>query len=60
MSVSVVGQNLATIWTAQKESFGVKQTDPEVGSNSGQALSAYNQEGWPQLRRFIMSLRVTF
>ncbi|GBD31624.1 TonB-dependent receptor SusC [bacterium HR33] len=56
-------ENLATLWVAQRESFGHRQMDPEVRWSVGgttQGLSAYNQEGFPQLKRFTVSARVTF
>jgi hypothetical protein len=59
-SITMLGENLFTIWEAQPEAFGVRQIDPEVRNNSGTALSAFNQEGWPMLRRFSTTLRVTF
>lgn len=56
-------ENVATLWVAQRESFGHRQMDPEVRWSVGgttQGLSAYNQEGFPQLKRFVVSARVTF
>jgi hypothetical protein len=63
-SITVSGQNLWTIWVAQPSDFGVKLTDPEIRNSSGSGsdpggLTGYNQEGWPQLRRFLVSVRVT-
>jgi hypothetical protein len=58
-------ENLATLWVEQDELFGMKVTDPEI-RNSGPAANspggflAFNQEGWPQLRRFLATIRVTF
>jgi TonB-linked SusC/RagA family outer membrane protein len=63
-SVTVSAQNLWTIWVAQRYDFGVKLTDPEIRNSAGAGsdpggLLGYNQEGWPQLRRFLVSVRVT-
>jgi hypothetical protein len=63
-SITVSGQNLWTPWVAQSSDFGVKLTDPEIRNSAGTGsdpggLLGYNQEGWPQLRRFLVSLRVT-
>ena len=63
-SATVSGENLWTVWVAQRSDFGVKLTDPEIrnsapnGSDPG-GLLGYNQEGWPQLRRVLVTLRVT-
>jgi TonB-dependent SusC/RagA subfamily outer membrane receptor len=60
-SLTVLGENLATFWEAQPEAFGIEQIDPEVRNNAGNnGISAFNQEGWPMLRRFSTTLRVTF
>ena len=61
---TVSAQNFLTLWVEQKSDFGVKLVDPEIrntnaaGADPG-GLTAYNQEGWPQLRRLSFSLRVT-
>ena len=57
-------QNLFTLWVAQRSDFGVKLTDPEIRNSAGSGsdpggLLGYNQEGWPQLRRLLVSMRVT-
>jgi hypothetical protein len=49
---------------AQRSDFGVKLTDPEIRNSGGSGsdpggLTGYNQEGWPQLRRVLLSVRVT-
>lgn len=59
-SMTLSAQNMWTIWVAQKSDFGVRQTDPEVRNTQDTALTAYYQEGWPQLRRVLTTLRVTF
>ena len=63
-SATVSAQNFWTIWVAQRSDFGVKLTDPEVRNSAGSGsdpggLLGYNQEGWPQLRRVLLALRVT-
>ena len=62
VNINVAVNNLATLWVGQAESFGVKQMDPEVGTQTGttRGLSAYNQEGWPQLRTLTTTFRITF
>ncbi len=63
-SATISAENLFTLWVAQRSDFGVKLTDPEIrnsapnGSDPG-GLLGYNQEGWPQLHRVVVSLRVT-
>jgi len=63
-SATLAVQNLATFWVAQRSDFGVKLTDPEIRNTAGSGsdpggLLGYNQEGWPQLRRVLLALRVT-
>jgi hypothetical protein len=63
-SLTLSAQNLATLWVAQRSDFGVKLTDPEIRNSAGAGsdpggLLGYNQEGWPQLRRVLLSVRVT-
>jgi TonB-linked SusC/RagA family outer membrane protein len=63
-SVTLSAQNLWTIWVQQRSDFGVKLTDPEIRNSAGSGsdpggLLGYNQEGWPQLRRVLLTLRVT-
>jgi TonB-linked SusC/RagA family outer membrane protein len=63
-SVTVAVQNLFTLWVAQRSDFGVKLDDPEIRNSAGSGsdpggLLGYNQEGWPQLRRLVVSMRVT-
>ncbi|MGH7578053.1 MAG: TonB-dependent receptor domain-containing protein [Longimicrobiales bacterium] len=57
-SLTVSAQNLWTIWRAQWSDFGVRHVDTEI-RNVTNELTAYYQEGWPQLRRFLTTLRVT-
>jgi len=63
-STTLSAQNFATLWVAQRSDFGVKLTDPEVRNTAGAGadpggLLGYNQEGWPQLRRLLLAVRVT-
>ena len=58
-TITVAGQNLFRLWTAQDESFGHPITDPEIGKEST-ALDNYNQESWPQLTTFTTTIRLTF
>lgn len=63
LAVTATAENMATLWVGQKSTFGHRAMDPERAQQIGGAtegLSAYNQEGWPQLRRFVTTLRVTF
>ncbi len=62
ITLNFAANNLATLWVGQAEGFGVKQMDPEVAQQTGttRGLNAYNQEGWPQLRTFTTTLRLTF
>jgi hypothetical protein len=60
-SITLLGENLVTFWAAAPDAFGIEQIDPEVRNNAGSnRMSAFNQEGWPMLRRFSTTLRVTF
>ncbi|MEX2374337.1 MAG: SusC/RagA family TonB-linked outer membrane protein [Dehalococcoidia bacterium] len=64
-SVTFSAENLWTIWVAQEESFGRKHMDPEVRMNAGRGndpggLTAYHREGWPQMKRLLLTLRTTF
>jgi hypothetical protein len=66
LAVTLSGQNLWTIWVAQRSDFGHDLVDPEIRNNAGVGaadpggLGAYNQEGWPQLRRVLLSVRAAF
>jgi TonB-linked SusC/RagA family outer membrane protein len=66
LSITASGQNLWTIWVAQRSDFGHELVDPEIRNNAGVGaadpggLSGYNQEGWPQLRRLLLTVRATF
>ncbi len=63
ISVTTSMDNVATLWVAQESVFGHRQMDPERANQVGGAtpgMNAYNQEGWPMLRRFLTTLRITF
>lgn len=62
-SLTLSGENLATLWRAQKESHGVPWLDPEITPNrvnAGPANYTYTQESWPQLMRVRGTIRLTF
>lgn len=57
-AITVAARNLATLWRAQSETFGVPVVDPEVGypeDLSGRASTAL-----PQFAQIVMALRLTF
>ena len=62
VAVTVQIDNLWTIWQKSTESFGHPIMDIERARQSpGQfGLNGYVQEGWPQLTRFVSTLRFTF
>jgi hypothetical protein len=66
-SITLTGANLGTIWRAQDGTFGAKAQDPEIRVNNGayygsdnNGTNAYTQESWPQYRRFLATIRLTF
>ena len=65
-SITLTGTNLGTIWRAQDGTFGAKAQDPEIRINSStffgdnNLTNGYTQESWPQYRRFLATLRLTF
>jgi hypothetical protein len=57
-TITVSGRNLAILWRAQKESFGVKLLDPDIGypeDLNGRAANAL-----PQYAQFVAALRASF
>ena len=62
VAVTASIDNLWTIWQKSTESFGHPIMDIERARQSpGQfGLNGYVQEGWPQLTRFVSTLRFTF
>jgi hypothetical protein len=66
-SVTLTGANLATLWRAQDRLFGALGQDPEVRVNSEGWFGAdpnltngFTQESWPQFRRFLATVRLSF
>ena len=65
-SITLTGANLGTIWRAQDGTYGAKAQDPEIRINSStffgdnNLTNGYTQESWPQYRRFLATLRLTF
>ncbi|MBI4541089.1 MAG: TonB-dependent receptor, partial [Gemmatimonadetes bacterium] len=58
-SMTLAGENLATLWVEQCCVFGRKQVEPEIRSSTSE-LSDYNQEQFPQPRRLTAAFRVSF
>ncbi len=65
-SVTMTGANLGTLWRAQDRKFGARAQDPEVRYNSPNwygdpnLTGGYTQESWPQFRRFLTTVRLSF
>ena len=70
-SVTLSGQNLATLWIAQSEKFGVKVVDPETHATSGRptyagvnssshGMVAYIQDQWPTYQRIVLTVKASF
>jgi hypothetical protein len=65
-SVTLTGANIGTIWRAQRGTFGSRAVDPEVRINAPTAYSdpnltnGFNQESWPQYRRFLATVRLSY
>ncbi len=65
-SVTLTVANLATIWRAQERKFGALGQDPEVRNNlpsfygDPNLTNGYTQESWPQFRRFLATVRLSF
>jgi outer membrane receptor protein involved in Fe transport len=57
-TITVAGRNLATLWQAQKEIYGVKVTDPEARPQFDQAATIFNL--LPQYAQFMTALRLSF
>ena len=60
---TVSGENLAFVWRAQKEAFGVKWIDPEIRPNFAGDVTGSNgyvQESFAQAARVRFALRLTF
>jgi TonB-dependent SusC/RagA subfamily outer membrane receptor len=65
-SITLTGANLGTIWRAQDGTFGAKAQDPEIRfntpafANDPNLTNGYTQESWPQFRRFLATVRLSF
>ncbi len=64
-TLTLSGENLATLWQGTEDLWGYDIIEPEIRVTSGGGsdpggLSAYTQEHWPQLRRVLVTLRMTF
>jgi outer membrane receptor protein involved in Fe transport len=65
-SLTLTVANLATIWRAQERKFGMRGQDPEVRNNAPNfygdpnLTNGYTQESWPQYRRFLVTVRLSF
>ena len=65
-SITLTGANLGTIWRAQDGTYGQKAADPEIRFNDRNfyvdpnLTNGYTQESWPQYRRFLTTIRLTF
>ena len=63
LSMTVAGDNLATLWRPDSESLGHRSLDSERTRQTGgdtPGLNAFNQERWPMGRRMTLTTRVTF
>jgi TonB-linked SusC/RagA family outer membrane protein len=58
-TITLAGQNLMRLWTAEDEKFGHRITDPEIGKE-GTAIDSFNQESWPQFTTITTSIRLSF
>jgi TonB-dependent SusC/RagA subfamily outer membrane receptor len=60
-SISLAAHNLATLWWAQRETFGRKEIDPELSRQwtSAQDLNAYHQTASPPANTLTLTLRLT-
>ena len=65
-SVTLTGANLATLWRAQDGTYGAHTIDSEVRINTPNfyndpnLTNGYNQESWPQFRRFLATVRLAY
>jgi hypothetical protein len=59
-TITVAGRNLATLWVAQREIFGVKVLDPEqrFGSEDTE-ISNFVRATLPQLTQLVVTVRLT-
>ncbi|HEY2377972.1 MAG TPA: SusC/RagA family TonB-linked outer membrane protein [Gemmatimonadaceae bacterium] len=65
-SITLTGENLATIWRAQWRKWGARGQDPEVRFNTPNfygdpnLTNGYTQESWPQFTRFLATFRLSY
>ncbi|MBM4186352.1 MAG: SusC/RagA family TonB-linked outer membrane protein [Gemmatimonadetes bacterium] len=62
-SITISGENLVTLWRAQKEAFGVSWIDSEISSNApwaGVRDQGFIQESFPQAARVRATMRFSF
>ncbi len=66
-SLTLSGENLATLWREQKELHGVDWIDAEITPNRQATTTGtttgfytYTQESWPQLMRIRATVRLSF
>jgi TonB-linked SusC/RagA family outer membrane protein len=62
-SITVAGENLMTLWRAQKDAYGVHWIDSEISVNApwaGNRDFGYIQESFPQAVRLRTTVRFTF
>jgi hypothetical protein len=59
-TVTVAGRNLATLWAAQREVFGVRVLDPEgrFGDDDTE-ISSFVRATLPQLAQLIVTVRLS-
>ena len=60
---TLAAENMAFLWRAQKEAFGVGWIDPEITPNRASDTTGnfgYTQESWPQAARIRTTVRLTF
>jgi hypothetical protein len=57
-SLTLSGENLATLWKAQEGTFGLKNFELERRRNTG--TSGYVQDGYPVFTRMLATMRVSF
>ena len=58
-SITAAGRNLATLWVAQEDVFGLPVPDPEVRT-PGSNLSGYVQTVLPPFSQFVTTVRLSF
>lgn len=65
-SITITGQNLATLWRAQWRKWGARGQDPEVRFNTPgfygdpNLTNGYTQESWPQFTRLLATFRLSY